>query len=88
MTEEEKQEYYEDLDLNGACETCPKCGRWYDEIGFDFQWCKACGYDAEKGEFGESVEPTDADYLRHLPHRNYLSTVPAHYEKAEHPQND
>ena len=59
----EEEEYYDDLYENSPHEFCPKCGRWYDDIGFDYQYCKACGWDADKEEFGESVEPTDEDYL-------------------------
>ena len=57
------EDYYDDLIENSPHEHCPKCGRWYDEIGFEYQYCKACGWDAEKNEWAESMEPTDMDYL-------------------------
>lgn len=42
---------------------CPKCGRHYDDIDFDYQSCHKCGWDAEKETFEESIEPTDEDFL-------------------------
>jgi len=42
---------------------CPKCGRPYDEIGHEYQFCKACGWDAENEKFEKPIEPTDSDYL-------------------------
>lgn len=53
------EEYWEGQPL----ESCPKCGRWYDDIGYDFQWCHKCGWDEEKQEWGETVEPTKEDYM-------------------------
>ena len=52
-------EYYE----NQPHEDCPKCGRHYDDIDFDYQSCSKCGWDAEKETFGESREPTDEDFM-------------------------
>ena len=52
-------EYYE----NQPHEYCPKCGRHYDDIDFDYQSCSKCGFDAEKETFGESREPTDEDFM-------------------------
>ena len=43
-------------------ESCPQCGRDYDDIGFDYQYCKVCGWDIEKQKFCGTVEPTQADY--------------------------
>ena len=56
-------EYYDDLYENSPHECCPKCGRMYDDIGFDLQYCKVCGWDAEKKEWAESLEPSDDDYM-------------------------
>ena len=39
-------------------EMCPKCGRQYDEIDFDYQSCSKCGWDAEKEEWGKRREPS------------------------------
>ena len=51
-------EYYEGQPL----ESCPKCGRDYDHIDFDFQCCSKCGWDAEKEKWETPSEPTQADY--------------------------
>jgi len=52
------------LENEGASfETCPKCGRDYDEIGREYQYCKACGWDAEKQRWDKAIEPTNADYM-------------------------
>ncbi len=48
---------------NQPHEDCPKCGRYYDDIDFDYQSCSKCGWDAEKEIFGESREPTDEDFM-------------------------
>lgn len=58
--EEDRDREWEEMQ---PLEICPKCGRDYDDIGFDYQYCKACGWDAEKNEFGKSIEPTEDDYL-------------------------
>jgi len=46
-------------------EDCPRCGRWYGHVDFDFQFCSKCGWDAEakKYDFKGKVEPTDEDYM-------------------------
>lgn len=44
-------------------DNCPKCGRTYDEIGHEFQYCRACGWDAEKEEWGNPIKPTKSDYM-------------------------
>ena len=43
-------------------ESCPKCGREYDELGFEYQFCKVCGWDAEFEALFEPIEPTQSDY--------------------------
>ena len=40
-------EYYE----NQPHEDCPKCGRHYDDIDFDYQICSHCKYNAESKTF-------------------------------------
>ncbi len=55
--------YNDDLMENLPHETCPKCGRLYDDIGYDYQYCKACGWDAENNKFEKSMEPTPQDYM-------------------------
>jgi len=49
----------EDISYN----SCPKCGRSYDEIGHDLQYCKVCGWDAENNEWIDSVEPDNSDFM-------------------------
>jgi|SRR6185312_12379951 len=46
-------------------EDCPKCGRTYDHIDFDYQSCSKCGWDAEKEKFDSEIkrEPTDEDFM-------------------------
>jgi len=53
-------DYYDDEEA--AYSDCPKCGRSYDEIDYEYQSCSKCGWDAEKETWGETREPTDADY--------------------------
>lgn len=58
------EEYYdEDYCVNEPLTCCPKCNRSYDDIGYDFQFCKACGWDAENEKWDKPLEPTQADYL-------------------------
>jgi hypothetical protein len=54
-------DYYE----NQPDESCPKCGRSYDDIDFDFQSCSKCGWDAEKGKYKHEIkrEPENIDFL-------------------------
>lgn len=54
-------EYYE----SQPYECCPKCGRNYDDIDFDFQSCSKCGWDAEKESFDNEIvrEPADEDFM-------------------------
>jgi len=30
---------------------CEKCGRTYDDYGYEYQYCEACGWDADKKKF-------------------------------------
>lgn len=48
------EEYWDDDEYweGQPLESCPKCGRWYDDIGYDLQWCHKCGWDEEKQEWG------------------------------------
>lgn len=63
------EELYGDSDINDDYEDdepldcCPKCWRDYDDIGADFQYCKACGWDAETEKWDKPIEPTQDDYL-------------------------
>lgn len=61
MTVEENDDYYDDY--CESSESCPNCGRMYDDIGFDYQYCKVCGWDANNEEFEHPVEPTEYDYM-------------------------
>lgn len=47
------------------CEHCPKCGRHYDDIDFDFQSCSKCGWDEDKKTYNPEIiiRPTINDYL-------------------------
>jgi hypothetical protein len=58
------EEYFDDLYENSPHENCPKCGRTYDDIDFDYQCCSKCGWDAEhnKGD-GFTRYPGNKDYL-------------------------
>lgn len=56
-------DYYDDLIENSPCEECPKCGRGYDDIDFDYQICSKCGWDAEEEKWTKPRQPTDEDYL-------------------------
>jgi ribosomal protein L37E len=39
----------DDFDFNedDMYDSCPNCGRDYDEIDYDYQMCSRCGYDTE-----------------------------------------
>ncbi len=52
-------EYYE----NQPNEDCPKCGRHYDHIDFDYQSCSKCGWDEENKVWVKAIEPTQEDFL-------------------------
>jgi hypothetical protein len=56
------EEYYEDDEEASYCD-CPKCGRSYDEIGYEYQCCRACGWDVEKNKYHKPLKPTKADYM-------------------------
>ncbi len=64
-SKDKKAMNYEDYeDYEDECySACPKCGRSYDEIDYEYQICKACGWDAEKNTFSEKIEPTAQDYM-------------------------
>ena len=56
------EDYYDDIDPDEELLTsCPKCGREYDEIGYELQYCKVCGWDATNGKWDKPLEPTDKD---------------------------
>lgn len=54
----------EDYCENKPLDSCPQCGRFYDEIDRDYQYCSKCGWDAEEEKYDESGirEPEDSDY--------------------------
>ena len=63
---ESDPEMYDDEYYEGQPdESCPKCGRDYDDIDFDFQSCSKCGWDAEKESFDNEIvrEPSDEDFM-------------------------
>ena len=55
------EEYYE----NFPHEDCPRCGRHYDHIDFDYQSCSKCGWDVGEGRYNPKIkrEPTNEDYM-------------------------
>lgn len=59
-----QEDWYDDEYYEGQPhEYCPKCGRSYDHIDFDYQSCSKCGWDAENEKWTEAREPSDDDYL-------------------------
>ncbi len=47
------EDYYDEEYWEGEPnQECEKCGRTYDDIGYDYQYCKACGWDADNKKFG------------------------------------
>ena len=56
------------LNLNGVdmenepFHNCPRCGRIYDEIDFDYQSCSKCGWDEENKKLDKPRKPTQSDY--------------------------
>jgi len=58
-----EEEYYDDEYYeNQPHESCPKCGRDYDHIDFDYQSCSKCGWDEENQKWEEPRESSDEDY--------------------------
>ncbi len=55
----------EDCEEDNIHTDCPKCGRYLDEIDYEYQSCSKCGYDIEKGQFDRKLrrEPTEGDYM-------------------------
>ena len=56
---------YDEGDPDCNYEYCPKCGRLYDCIDFDYQSCSKCGWDADIERYNSKIkiEPTEDDYL-------------------------
>lgn len=55
---------YDDVVESEPLESCPQCGRSYDEIDYDYQCCSKCGWDAENNEpTGNKRRPTNDDYM-------------------------
>ncbi len=46
-------------------DSCPSCGRDYDDIDYDYQTCSKCGWDAANKLFDSKSkrEPDEDDYL-------------------------
>ncbi len=62
--EEMEEDYFDDEYYEGEPnQDCEKCGRSYNDIDFDFQFCSKCGWDADKKKWGEKIEPTDDDFM-------------------------
>ena len=59
MEDDFDEEYYE----NQPCESCPKCGRSYDHIDFEYQSCSKCGWDEENQKWEKATKPTDDDFM-------------------------
>lgn len=57
----EEDDYFDDYE-DGLYENCPKCGRFYDHIDFDYQCCSKCGWDTETQRHGGARDPEAADY--------------------------
>jgi hypothetical protein len=56
------EDYYDEEYWEGEPnQECEKCGRTYDDIGYDYQYCKACGWDAHNKKWDKPIEPTNAD---------------------------
>lgn len=59
-----EEDYYDEEYYEGEPDdNCEKCGRTYDDIDYNFQTCRACGWDAENQKWNKPREPNDADYL-------------------------
>lgn len=61
MEDDYDQEFWD----NQPCEDCPKCGRHYDDIDFDYQSCSKCGWDEEEKKYKSDIiiKPTNDDYM-------------------------
>lgn len=59
--EEWDDEFDDDMEEK-AYRDCPKCGRTYDDIDFDFQICGKCGWDAINEQYDEPREPNQQDF--------------------------
>ena len=56
------EDYYDEEYWEGEPnQECEKCGRTYDDIGYDYQYCKACGWDADNKKWDKPIEPSNAD---------------------------
>lgn len=59
----EDPDYDEEWEEMQPYEHCPKCGRDYDDIDFDYQSCSKCGWDESEKKWTKPRKPTNADYL-------------------------
>lgn len=64
IAEEKAKEYFDFYNEEiEAYKECPKCGRSYDELQFDLQYCKVCGWDAENKKWCKPIKPNISDYV-------------------------
>lgn len=56
---------YEDYLENEPCTSCPRCGRSYDDIGYDYQFCSKCGWDEDTKKYDLKLirVPSEGDYM-------------------------
>lgn len=58
LTNEQLQDWDDDYGEDDCHTECPKCGRDYDDIDYEYQICSKCGWNANKVR-----EPSEQDYL-------------------------
>ena len=58
-----EEDYFDEDGEEAAYHDCPKCGRSYDEIDYEYQSCSKCGWDEAGQKWGETREPSDEDYM-------------------------
>jgi len=59
---EDNFDYYDDDDCE-SLKSCPKCNLHYDDIDYEYQMCRQCGWDAENNSYGSRRKPTNEDYI-------------------------
>lgn len=65
MTPEDNFDIDDDYNDDEGLLSCPKCGRDYDDIDYDFQACSKCGWDSEKNQYKNRIvrRPNNTDYM-------------------------
>lgn len=58
-----EEDYDEDYWDGQPNDDCPKCGRNYNDIDYDYQSCSKCGWDEENQKWEKPIEPTDEDFM-------------------------